>query len=814
MSAINLTIDGKEISVAPGTTILEAARQLGIDIPTFCYDPDLAPNGACRICVVEVEKARALVASCVAPAGPGMVVHTESERVVKARKAILSLQLANHPLDCIVCEKTGNCKLQDYCYRYNVTTSDFVGEVKDLPYDDTNEFFLRDMNKCILCGICVGRCQEIVGAGAIDFTKRGFVTNVAPAFEDSIEESTCVYCGMCIDNCPVGALVPKYSFGQGRPWQTEQTEAVCPYCSLGCKLNLHVKDNTLIGVTPANESPVNKGQLCAKGKFGWDYVQSSERLTAPLIKSDGVFIEVSWEEALDYIVDNIKDVQERFCQDALMGLGSPKSGNEDSYLFQRLIRSLGSNNVDSYTRHCHGHAVDSMMDSIGSAGMTNSIAELTGTNAILVIGTDPSESHPIIDFRIREAVAGGTSLTVSSPVYIPLVEAADIFLDLNAGTELALVNGIINVVINEELTDKDFIKKRTEGFDDLKKSVSKYTPEYVSSLTGLSVEAIVNTARNYASAEKAAIVSSGSIGNDLGGKELVTSLLNLSMLTGNLGSESTGIYLPYDENNLQGSADMGILPGMLTGYQPVSDKNVREKFEKKWNVKLSDKEGISVIDLLESGAKKVRAMYIMGENPVACEGESGDMIDVLNNLDFLVVQDMFMTETASLADVVLPAASFAEKVSTYTNTERRVQLSEPALDLPGDAFPDWVIIYELADYFGFAWEYEGPENIFAEIAELTPDYAGISYKRLEDNNGLQWPCPDSKHEGTTFLHAESFSSGKGKFIPVDYKEPVKGFKMQDNDCCSVPHQGCHCQSDSLSKRSVIRHLKHNESCCR
>jgi len=812
MSAIKLTIDGQEIEVAPGTTILEAARQLGIDIPTFCEDPELPPNGACRICVVEVEKARALVASCVAPVGPDMVVHTESERVINARKNNLSLMLANHPLDCITCEKTGECKLQDYCYRYGVASTEFFGAVKDLPYDDTNAFFLRDMNKCILCGICVGKCQQVVGAGAIDFTKRGFGTNVSPGFEDPIEESSCVFCGMCIDNCPVGALIPKYVTGKGRPWQTESVPSVCPYCSLGCNINLHIKDNEVIGVSPDQESPVNRGHLCVQGKFGWDFVHSRDRVTAPLVRSNGVFVEVSWEEALDYIIDNIKDIQSRYGADALMGLGSPKSSNEDSYLFQKLIRSLGTNNVDSYTRHCHVSAVDGMMDAFGNAATTNTIDEVAATDAILVIGANPAESHPILDYRVREAAQKGAKLVVAVPEMIGLVDVSTAYLPLEAGTELALLNGMANVIISEGLHDQDFVDKRTEGFEELKKAVEKYTPEHVAGITGLEAEAVRSAARAYASAEKAVIVSDAGVREETGGAAFVRALTNLALLTGNVGKESAGVYLPYGENNLQGMADMGVLPNVITGYQHLQDQKVRDKFSKSWGVEISETPGMTAAEAFEGGKNSsIKAMYIMGENPVACGGDRLKVAENLENLDFLVVQDIFMTETASLADVVLPASAFAEKLGTYTNVERRVQLSQPALEPPGEVFPDWAVLVELAEWFGFEWDYTGPEEIFDEIASLTPEYSGISYYRLAEQ-GLQWPCPDEDHPGTRFLHEDSFSRGKGLFAAVDYKpEALPASGEHAAVCCTTGYHGCQCLSETLSKRSVISAFK--KGCC-
>jgi len=803
MSAINVTIDGIEIDVAPGTTILEAARQLDRDIPTFCYDPELAPNGACRICVVEVENARSLVASCVAPVAPGMIIHTESERVIKARKGILSLLVANHPLVCITCERTGSCKLQDYCYRYGVADSEFSGEVKELPDDDTNAFFVRDMNKCILCGICVGKCQDVVGAGAIDFTRRGFISNVGPPFEDSIEDSTCVFCGLCIDSCPVGALIPKYGIGRGRPWQVERVRAVCPYCSVGCNIYLHVKDNDLIGVSPVENNPVNRGHLCIRGKFGWDYLKSDDRLTAPLVKSNGVFIEVSWEEALGLIADNFEEIRSHYGVDALMGLCSPKTTNEESYLFQKLIRSLGTNNVDSYTRHCHAPMVDGMMKSFGSAAMTNSIEELSTTGAVFIVGANPYESHPIISNRVREAVAGGAKLIVADPEPIELVEIAHHYLPLKPGSAIALVNAMAHIILEEGLQDQGFIDKRTEGFDAFKAAITKYTPQYAAEFTGIPEEELRGAARDYAAAENAAIISTAGADKYAGNTDLVLALANLALLTGNLGKESAGLYLPYGENNLQGVSDMGALPAVLTGYQSLNDKVVREKFEKAWGITISEKPGQTAAEVLGNGEKStVKSMYILDENPVSCSGESSETADFLRNLEFLVVQDIFMTETAALADVVLPAAAFAEQLGTYTNTERRVQLSQPAVDPPGEAYPGWAIIAELADWLGFKWNYDGPEEIFKEIASLTPQYGGISYERLLEK-GLQWPCPEEGHPGKKFLYDGRFSRGLGRFTAVEYEPPEELLNEYQAVGIKKDRHTCRCQSESMSKRSVI-----------
>jgi formate dehydrogenase (NADP+) alpha subunit len=808
MSAVKITINDQELEVAAGTTILEAARELGIDIPTLCHDPELPPNGACRLCVVEVEKAKSLVASCVTPVTPGMVVHTESTRVVSARREILSLLIANHPLVCITCERTGSCKLQDYCYRYGVADSDFVGETKELPLDASNAFFVRDMNKCILCGICVGKCQEIVGAGAIDFTRRGFMTNVGPAYEDKIEDSTCVFCGLCIDSCPVGALIPKASIGKGRSWQVEKTKTICPYCGVGCGIYLQTRDGEVVDVLPDFDHPASRGHLCARGKFGWDYLKSAERLTTPLVRSEGVFVAVSWEEALGLIVDQLEEIRGRFGPAALMGLCSPKASNEESYLFQKLIRSLGSNNVDSYSRHCHAPAVEGMMKAFGGAAMTNSMEELVSAQAIFLIEADPLTTHPIIGYRIREAVKKGACLIAAQSVEAGLSDLATHYLPIKTGTAVALANAFAAVILEEKLHNAEFINKRTEGFADYSNSLGPEVVRRASALTGISEEQLRQAARAFAGAATAAIVSTAGGSEQEGDRRLVTALTNLALLTGNVGRENCGLYLPYSENNLQGSADMGALPAVLTGYQPLKEKAVREKFARAWKADINDTPGLSAAELFGAvGRNQVKAMLVMGENPAACGEHHAVAADLLSNLDFLVVQDLFMTETAMLADVILPAAGFAEKTATYTNVGRRVQLNRAAIDPPGDAQPDWAILAELAGWLGFEWEYEGPEDIFAEMAALTPQYAGISYERIA-GVGLQWPCPHPDHPGSKYLYEGRFLRGLGLFTPIGSSDQDKLPLRHDENCSEAGGKApCSCLSDSMRNHSVISKLK-------
>ncbi|MGI6097740.1 MAG: formate dehydrogenase subunit alpha [Dethiobacteria bacterium] len=770
MSTVKLTIDGQEIEVASGTTILEATQELGIEIPTFCHDPELSVHGACRICVVEVEKARTLVAACAAPVAPGMVVHTSSERVLKARRTNLKLILANHPLDCMICEKMGECKLQEYCYLYGIEGTDYAGEKHDYPLDQSNPFIIRDLNKCILCGKCVRKCHEVNGAGAIDYTERGFNSKIAPAFDDPLENSSCVFCGMCIDVCPVGALIPKESVRKGRPWEVQKVKTICPYCGIGCGIELQVKDDKIIGSRPNFKNPVNKGQICVKGHFGLGFVESKERLSRPLIKRKGVFVEAEWDEALDYVAERFKEVKAQSGAEALAGLSSARVTNEENYIFQKLLRMLGTNSIDNCARLCHAPTAAGLATVFGSGAMTNSIEEIENADALLVIGSNITETHPVIGYRVRKAKDNGAKIIVVDSCFIGLAESADVYLSLKPGTNIALLNGLLHVIIEEGLVDEAFIRERTEGFEEVKQVVARYNPEYVAGITGIDAEDIRQAARLYAGAEKASILYTMGITQCTSSTDTVLAIANLAMATGNVGRAFAGVNPLHGQNNVQGACDMGALPNVFTGYQEITEAKIREKFSNAWGVELNEQPGLTAPEIFEAAAKEqIRALYIMGENPVLSDPHNEHLLEALKNLEFLVVQDLFLTETAQYADVVLPAASFAEKEGTFTNTERRVQRIRQAVTPRGCSRPDWQILLDLAKRLGFDWNYSGPEAIMEEIASLTPSYAGISYARLEEG-GLQWPCPDTSHPGTKFLHEGQFACGKGVFIPVEHKE--------------------------------------------
>ena len=546
---------------------------------------------------------------------------------------------------------------------------------------------------------------------------------------------------------------------------------VCPYCGCGCNFYLQVFDGELIGILPCKSHVVSQGKLCIKGWNATDFVVSKDRLTTPLIKKDGKFVEISWDKALNIVSEKFK----RYSPDAIAVLSSAKCTNEENYLMMKFARTvLKTNSVDHCARLCHASTVVGLGKTFGSGAMTNSIGELEDADCIFVIGSNTTEQHPLIARYLMKAREKGAKLIVADPRLIPLTQFADYHLRQRPGTDVALLNGFMNVILNEGLEDKEFINKRTEGFEEVKEVVEKYNPEDVEKITGIPKELIIEAARIYAKAKSASIVYSMGITQHTTGVDNVVSCANLAMLTGNVGKPSTGVNPLRGQSNVQGACDMGALPNVYSGYQSVSDENIRAKFEKTWNTELPLKTGLTIIEMINEAAKgKLKAMYIMGENPMLSDPDINHVKKALENLEFLVVQDMFLTETAQLADIVLPAASYAEKDGTLTATDRRVQRIRKAIEPIGESKPDWQIICELARKMGSQeFEYSSPVEIMDEIASVTPIYGGIVYERIKDI-GLQWPCPSKEHSGTPYLHKGKFSRGKGKFFEIEFKEAAE-----------------------------------------
>ncbi|NIA14392.1 MAG: formate dehydrogenase subunit alpha [Nitrospiraceae bacterium] len=777
MDTITLTIDGSELNAEPGQTIIQVAEANGIEIPRLCHDPRLTPTGACRLCLVEIEGQRGLHTACTRVAEPGMDVRTSTNEIRETRKTIIELLLSEHDPRCTTCDKDGDCLLQDYAYEYQIDETRFpsIPTHAGANYTAGNSAMRYDAAKCVRCMRCVKICAEVQGVEALTLRDRAGSVAVTTGFDTPLYDSPCEVCGQCVSACPTAALYETAAAGQGKAKDLVKTRTTCPYCGVGCQLDLNVNVATgrIVRVTSSPGVVPNDGNACVKGRFGMDFVGKEDRLTQPLIKEDGAFRTATWDEALDLVATRFTEMKKQHGPDALAGLSSAKTTNEDNYVMQKLVRAVfGTNNVDHCARLCHASTVAGLARAFGSGAMTNSIEELRRTPLVFVIGSNTTECHPVIGILIRQAVAAGdTTLVVADPRKISLTDIACCHLRHRPGTDVTLINAMIHAIIEEGLEDKAFIEERTEDFEAVREAVAECSPEEAAKITGVDADDIRRAACLYAQAPSASIVYSMGITQHSTGTDNVLSLANLAMVTGNVGKECAGVNPLRGQNNVQGACDLGALPNVYSGYQKVDDPDIHAKFEKAWNAKLDDKAGLTVVEIMNAAAQKqVRGLYIMGENPMISDPDINHVREALEALDFLVVQDIFLTETAELADVVLPARSFAEKDGTFTNTERRVQRVRQAVAPPGDARDDWSIVCDVATRMGYAMSYKDASAIQDEIAALTPIYGGITYDRIADV-GLQWPCPDSGHPGTQFLHEGAFKRGKGKFHPVRFLPP-------------------------------------------
>ena len=823
MSEIKITIDGREVSVPNGSTILDAARIAGSYVPALCHHPDLKPIGSCKLCIVSVEGLDYYPTSCNTPAAEGMVVHTRTEELQEMRRNTLELLLAltGHPTSCLFCERRDECgDLRECMRKFPVTVGCkycpndgqcelqeavvFVGLDK-IRYNTSfrnlpilrEPFFDRNYNLCIMCGRCIRMCDEVRGHGIL-YSNPNFHQNhwIGP---ESLQDSDCKFCGACLDACPTGAL-----YARAEKWvRPERTVVtICPYCGVGCGLELRILEDKIISVRPDKSSPVNWGQACVKGHFGLEeIVHHPDRLTTPLIRRNGKHSpleEATWDEALDLVAHRFTEIKEKYGPDALGALSSSRCTNEENYLVQKLSRAVfGTNNVDNCARVCHAPSVTGLAACFGSGAATNSFDQIEDADVLFVIGSNTTEAHPVASLNIIKAAKRGAKIIIADPRKIELVSLASAWLNLKPGTNIALLNGMMNVIIKEGLHDQNFINSRTEGYEELEKVVSAYPPEHAAEITGVPAEDIVEAARLYAKSDKAMIIYSLGITEHTTGTHNVMCLGDLAMLTGNVGRRATGVMPMRGQNNVQGACDMGALPNAYVGYQPVVDPVLRSKFEDAWKVKLPANIGKTSTNMIEPGSG-IKGIYILGEDPAQTDPNINRVREALEAIDFVVIQELFLTETTKYADVVLPAASFAECDGTFTNGERRIQRVRKAIPALGGE-ENWQSICQIAQRMGYPMSYSHPSEIMDEIAALAPMFGGIHFDRLDDG-GLQWPCPCNS-PGTETLHIGQFSCGLGKFNAVEHRPPAEETDREYPLILTTGRRREHYNSGSMTRRS-------------
>ena len=807
---MKITVDGIEIEALEGQTIYEAAEAAGIEIPTLCHTPGLEPVGVCRMCVVDVGE-RAKAAACVRECQPNMVVTTNSEELEGHRKMLTDLLMSDQPTPEAGDRREvalGDNELLALSRRYDATGEPFRTGASPLArgIDDSSKVIDVDHQACILCDRCIRACNDVQNNEVLGRSGKGHASRIAFDLDQPMGESTCVSCGECAAACPTGALVDKAIGLPLRPRaELEPVDSVCPYCGVGCAITYHV-DREVNGIVFAEgrESSGNQGRLCVKGRYGWDYTVHPQRLKKPLIRIDSAypksalskdvrgehdgrrkpgglvddaevlpaFREASWEEALDLVATRLAGIRDRDGGDALAGFGSAKCSNEEAYLFQKLIRAgFGTNNVDHCTRLCHASSVAALMESIGSGAVTTTYGDIENAGAALLTGTNTTANHPVAATFFKQARKNGTKLIVIDPRRETIADHADYYCRVKPGTDVAFYNAMMHVIIEEGLVDESFVADRTENFEALKEVVSEYPPERASKICGVEAEDIREVARVFGKAKNAIVFWGMGVSQHVYGTNNARCLISLALLTGNVGKPGAGLHPLRGQNNVQGASDAGLIPMVYPDYQPVGDPEIRAKFEAAWGRELSPDPGLTVVEITRAALEgQVRGMYIMGENPFLSDPNTNKVRKALSNLEFLVVQDIFLTETAEFADVILPASAYLEKEGTYTNTDRRVQLGRPALDSPGEARLDWKIVQDVSCRVGYEMNYASSSEIFEEMAKLTTSYATLTHDNLGPHGKL-WPNPNPEHEeGPTVLFDDAFptANGRAKLVTAEW----------------------------------------------
>ena len=778
---VTLDIDGIDVTVPAGTSVMRAAVGAGVMIPKLCATDSLKPFGSCRLCLVEIEGRKGYPASCTTPAEAGMKVKTQTPKLAQLRRNVMELYISDHPLDCLTCAANGDCELQDAAgqvglreVRYGFKGANHFTSVKK---DESNPYFSFDPAKCIVCSRCVRACEEQQGTFALTISGRGFASFVSPGRDQPFMDSECVSCGACVNACPTATLIEKTVIDQGQP--DHEVITTCAYCGVGCGLKAEMKGAQVVRMTPWKDGRANEGHACIKGRFAWGYATHRERITQPMIRTriSDPWREVSWHEALQYAAGEFRRIQQKHGRDSIGALVSSRCTNEEDYLVQKLVRAaFGNNNVDTCARVCHSPTGYGLGQTLGTSAGTQTFKSIEKADVIMVIGANPSEGHPVFGSRLKRRVREGAKLIVIDPRQIDIVATAhvraDHHLKLKPGTNVAVLTALAHVIVTEGLVNESFIGERCEkvAFDDWRAFVARpaNSPEATQATSGLPAAAVRSAARLYATGGNAAIYYGLGVTEHSQGSTAVIAIANLAMATGNVGREGVGVNPLRGQNNVQGSCDMGSFPHELPGYRHISDAPTRELFERNWGVSLQATPGLRIPNMFEAALDgSFRGLYCQGEDPAQSDPNTQHVQAALSAMECVVVQDLFLNETAKFAHVFLPGASFLEKDGTFTNAERRISRVRRAMPpLAGKA--DWEVTMALAQALGYAMHYESPAQIMDEIALLTPTFAGVSYDKLDRLGSLQWPCNDSNAEGTPTMHVDGFVRGKGRFIVTQY----------------------------------------------
>ena len=778
---VTLTIDGVAVSVPAGTSVMRAAVKAGVMIPKLCATDSLQPFGSCRLCLVEIDGRRGYPSSCTTPAEAGMSVRTQTPKLADLRRNVMELYVSDHPLDCLTCAANGNCELQSMAgevglreVRYGMAGANHFSDAKK---DESNPYFTYDPAKCIVCNRCVRACEEQQGAFALTISGRGFESRVTASQSESFMESECVSCGACVNACPTATLIEKNVIDKGQAEHAVTT--TCAYCGVGCGFKAEMKGNEVVRMVPWKDGRANEGHACVKGRFAWGYATHPDRITKPMIraKTSDPWREVSWEEAFTYAAGEFRRVQEKYGKNSIGALVSSRCTNEEDYLMQKTVRAaFGNNNVDNCARVCHSPTGYGLGQTLGTSAGTQTFKSVEHSDVIMVIGSNPSEGHPVVGSRLKRRVRAGAKLIVIDPREIDMVSAphaqATYHLKLRPGTNVAMLSALAHVIVTEGLVDEKFIAERCEAqaYADWREFAARLanSPEAMEAVTGVPAADVRAAARLYATGGNAAIFYGLGVTEHSQGSTAVIAIANLAMATGNVGREGVGVNPLRGQNNVQGSCDMGSFPHELPGYRHVSDSIARGLFEKAWSVSIQPEPGLRIPNMLEAALDgSFKGLYCQGEDPAQSDPNTQHVQAALTAMECVVVQDLFLNETAKFAHVFLPGASFLEKDGTFTNGERRISRVRKVMPpLAGKA--DWEVTLGLAAALGYPMHYDHPSQIMDEIAHLTPTFAGVSYDKLERMGSVQWPCNDKAPEGTPIMHVDKFVRGKGRFLNTQY----------------------------------------------